>query len=232
MIKKIDHKKMGSGDRGWLKSIFHFSFAEYRNPDNINFGVLRVLNDDTVQPRSGFDTHPHRDMEIISYVISGELTHGDNMGNKRTLGRGDVQYMSAGTGITHSEMNNAGGPLRFLQIWIIPDGQGYRPRYGDKRLPWDERIGKWLHIVSPETGTAPIKIHQDADIYVTELAGGRELSLPLEKNRQAYIVVIEGAAEINGAEISERDAAEITDEDIKITALPKAHIIAVTMPKE
>ena len=119
MLTKIESKNMGNSNLGWLKSKFHFSFAEYYNPDNINFGVLRVINDDLVQPNTGFDTHPHRDMEIISYVVNGELTHGDSMGNKNTITRGHVQYMSAGTGVYHSEHNFGKDTLRLLQIWIF-----------------------------------------------------------------------------------------------------------------
>ncbi len=121
MLRKIDNTKMGSSNLGWLKSKFHFSFAEYFNPDNMNFGVLRVINDDLVAPHTGFNLHPHADMEIISYVVEGELTHGDSMGNKSTITRGHVQYMSAGTGVYHSEHNLGENVLRFLQIWILPD---------------------------------------------------------------------------------------------------------------
>ena len=121
MIKYIDHEKMGTADHGWLRSRFHFSFAQYYNPENMGFGALRVLNDDLVRPGTGFETHPHRDMEIISYVVQGELTHGDSMGNRQTLKRGQIQYMSAGTGVWHSEHNLGEDTLRFLQIWIYPD---------------------------------------------------------------------------------------------------------------
>ena len=119
MLRKLETSKMGKSDLGWLRSKFHFSFAEYYNPSNMGFGVLRVINDDLIDPHTGFDTHPHKDMEIISYVIEGELTHGDSMGNKSTLKRGQVQYMSAGTGVYHSEHNLAKGISRFLQIWIV-----------------------------------------------------------------------------------------------------------------
>ena len=169
MIKKIDHKTMGRSNLGWLQSLFHFSFADYYNPNNINFGTLRVVNDDLIKSGTGFPTHPHRDMEIISYVIDGELTHGDSMGNKRTLSRGQVQYLSAGTGITHSEYNYSDVTARFLQIWILPDQRGYRPNYGDYKFNWDDRKNKWLHIVSGQTGNAPVKINQDVNFHVLEL---------------------------------------------------------------
>lgn len=121
MLRKIESKNMGSINMDWLKSIFHFSFAQYYNPDNMNFGVLRVINDDLIKANTGFDTHPHKDMEIISYVVRGQLTHGDSMGNENTLNRGHVQYMSAGTGVYHSEHNLGEKTLRLLQIWILPD---------------------------------------------------------------------------------------------------------------
>ena len=142
MLRYIDHTKMGRGIHGWLDSHFHFSFAEYYNPQNIQFGVLRVVNDDMVQPGTGFDTHPHQNMEILSYVVQGELTHADNMGNEQTLTRGQVQYMSAGTGVLHSEYNMGKDLLRFLQIWILPDASGYQPNYGDYRL-------SLIHICNP-----------------------------------------------------------------------------------
>ncbi|MFB0917501.1 MAG: pirin family protein, partial [Clostridiaceae bacterium] len=129
MIKRIDNTKMGRSNLGWLNSLFHFSFAEYYNPKNINFGVLRVVNDDLILSNTGFPTHPHRDMEIVSYVVNGALTHGDSMGNKNTITRGHVQYMSAGTGVTHSEYNYSDETARFLQIWILPDKRGHLPQY-------------------------------------------------------------------------------------------------------
>lgn len=223
MFRKIESENMGSSNLGWLKSKFHFSFAEYYNPDNINFGVLRVINDDLVEPNTGFDLHPHRDMEIISYVVDGELTHEDNMGNKNTLGRGHVQYMSAGTGVYHSEHNFGKNILRLLQIWIFPDKQGYAPNYGDYKFNWDDRKNKWLHMVSSKEGNAPIKINQDANIYSIELEQGKEINFPVNKGRQAYLVQIEGISTINTVELSDRDGLEIVEEDILVKA-KKLHI--------
>ena len=148
MIKVIDHNKMGKSERGWLHSLFHFSFAEYYNPNNIQFGALRVVNDDVFDPQGGFPTHPHSDMEIISYVVDGELTHKDSLGNGRMLTKGQVQYMSAGKGILHSEFNYAEKPSRFLQIWILPDAAGYEPAYGDYDFKWEDRENTWLQIAS------------------------------------------------------------------------------------
>lgn len=232
MIKRIDNTKMGSSDLGWLKSKFHFSFAEYYNPKNMNFGTLRVINDDLVQAGEGFDTHPHRDMEIVSYVINGELTHGDSMGNKNTLSRGHAQYMSAGTGVWHSEHNRGNETLRFLQIWILPDKKNYAPNYGDYLFNWDDRKNKWLNIVSSKDGNAPIKINQDSNIYVLELDKDKSIDFKVDKDRQAYLVQIEGSSEINNETLNMRDAMEITEEDIKIKAIETSHFLVVEMKKQ
>lgn len=232
MLKKIENKNMGRSNLGWLKSVFHFSFAEYYNPDNINFGVLRVINDDLVQANTGFDTHPHRDMEIVSYVVDGELTHGDNMGNKKTLTRGCVQYMSAGTGVYHSEHNFGNKTLRFLQIWILPDKEGYKPNYGDYEFYWNDRRNKWLHMVSSKEGNAPVKINQDINIYSLELDKGNEISFPVKEGRQAYLVQIEGSAAVNNIKLDDRDAMEIVEEDILIEAKETSHILVLEMKKQ
>jgi redox-sensitive bicupin YhaK (pirin superfamily) len=232
MLKYIDYNKLGRGQHGWLDSHFHFSFAEYYNPKNIQFGVLRVINDDRVAPGTGFDTHPHRDMEIISYVVDGELTHVDSMKNKRTLTRGQVQYMSAGTGVLHSEYNLGEKPLRFLQIWILPDKDGYAPNYGDYRFDWAERAGKWLHIASGDKSSpAPIHIHADVNIFASEAAKDSELEFTVGKGRQAYLVLIEGKAQIAGHTLTAGDAMEITEENITVAANDTAHILVLEMKK-
>lgn len=232
MIRKIDHKKMGKSELGWLTSLFHFSFAQYYNPDNMNFGALRVINDDLVMPHTGFDTHPHRDMEIVTYVVEGKLTHGDSMRNKNTLGRGDIQYMSAGTGVLHSEMNDSDNMLRFLQIWIMPNRTGYTPQYGDLSLPWEDRQDKWLQIISGETGDAPIKIHQDMNIFVSFITEGNTLDFDVKPGRQAYMVAIEGKIDVNGEILEERDAAEIVSEKIRVNAFKNSHVILLEMKKD
>lgn len=230
MIKVIDHQKMGRSELGWLHSLFHFSFAEYYNPNNIQFGNLRVVNDDRIEPGTGFDTHPHKNMEIISYVVDGELTHKDSMGNQRQLTRGQVQYMSAGTGVLHSEFNLTDQVSRFLQIWILPDKAGYAPNYGDYRFAWEDRENHWLQIVSSMQGDAPVKIHQDMNIFVTSLEIGMQLEYRLEKGRQAYLIQIEGSGNVNGNNLLTRDAAEITKEQVlTITANEKSHFILFDM---
>lgn len=222
---------MGKSNLGWLKSSFHFSFAEYFNPLNIRFGALRVLNDDLIQPKTGFDTHPHNDMEIITYVIDGELTHKDSMGNSSTISRGEVQYMSAGTGVYHSEFNYGNKDLRLLQIWVLPDKSGHKPNYGEYKFNWDDRINNWLQIVSSNNGNGPVKINQDVNIYTTYLEKNNEISFKIDRNRQAYLVQIEGNSTINNIELNEKDALEIFEEDIKIDANENSHFLIIEMKK-
>lgn len=233
MLKKLPKENMGTSNLGWLESRFHFSFAEYRNPNNINFGVLRVLNDDIVHPKSGFDTHPHSNMEIISYVVKGEITHKDSMGNSETLKRGEVQYLSAGDGIYHSEHNvHKSEDLRLLQIWIIPPKAGLPRLYGSKRYEEKDRINKFLNIVSSQEGSADIKIYQDINIYVSELEIDKSLEFEIKENRQVYFVQIEGSSNINEITLNAGDAMEIVDiEKIEIKALENSHFLFIEMAK-
>jgi redox-sensitive bicupin YhaK (pirin superfamily) len=230
MIRYIDSKKMGRGLHGWLDSHFHFSFAEYYNPSNMQFGDLRVLNDDIVQPGTGFDTHPHRDMEIISYVVNGSLTHKDSMGNEHTLTRGQVQYMSAGTGVFHSEYNRSAELLRFLQIWILPDGKGYEPNYGDYRFKEEDRYERWLPIASGfgyGKDAAPVKIHADIHMFASMLPAGETITFPVEDGRQAYLVLVEGQAKVDDVTLGMRDAMEVVEEDIRIKAVAPSHFVLI-----
>lgn len=191
----------------WLKSRFHFSFAEYFNPDNQQFGVLRVLNDDIVQGERGFGTHPHRDMEIVTYIVEGELTHKDSTGTDESLGRGSCQFMSAGRGIRHSERNLKDKPLRFLQIWMTPRERNLPPNYGGFDGSTDAarkaRRNQFAWLVgdanSPTGSKAPVTIQQDANIGVSELDPDQQLTFKLEAGRQAYLVCIEGAVELADA---------------------------------
>jgi redox-sensitive bicupin YhaK (pirin superfamily) len=191
-------------------------------------GVLRVLNDDSVVPGKGFSAHPHKDMEIISYVIEGGLTHKDNLGTQETLYPGEVQYMSAGTGVIHSEFNQESDPLRFIQLWVVPDAKGHTPQYGSVRFKMDERQGNWLHMVSPMGGDAPIKIHQDANLYSSIIKAGEDLSFEIHPGRQAYGVLINGVVMMNGAVVSRKDGFLWT-ESIKIEAVEEAHLLVVEM---
>jgi len=231
MLKLLKKENMGSSNLGWLESRFHFSFAEYRNPENINFGVLRVLNDDIIHPQSGFGTHPHHDMEIISYVVKGKITHKDSMGNEESLSRGEVQYLSAGTGIQHSEYNNTDEDLRLLQIWIIPPKKGMDTLYGSHRYKEQQRKNKLLQIVSPQDGDAIVKIYQDANIYVSELDAQMSLEYEIKENRQVYFVLIEGTLSLNGVMMDYGDAIEIRDEKlITMQALKNSHFLFIEIP--
>lgn len=231
MLRKVDARMMGKANHGWLKSLFHFSFADYYRPDNIQFGVLRVLNDDIIQPNTGFDLHPHRDMEIISYVISGELTHGDSMGNKSTLSAGDFQYMSAGTGVLHSEYNHGSEPGRFLQIWILPDKKGHNPQYGDLKAVGHHSEGQWYHAVSGFESSAPIRVHQDINIYVGQFLNGEKVKLEVKPDRQAYLVQISGSSMVDDIKLLERDALEISSESIELDVKVNAHFMVIEMAK-
>lgn len=231
MLRKLESGNMGSSNLGWLRSKFHFSFAEYYNPNNMGFGVLRVINDDLINPNTGFDTHPHQNMEIISYVVKGELTHGDSMGNKGNLKRGDVQYMSAGTGVYHSEHNLGEEVARFLQIWILPDKEGHKPNYGEYKFEWNDRKNKWLHMISSNQGEAVVKVNQDINIFTLELDERSVIDYCVKADRQVYLVQIEGKSNINGIILNERDAMEIVEEDIKIKAEVLSHFIIVEMKK-
>ena len=232
MIKKFDSKNMGSSNHGWLTSKFHFSFADYFNRYNMNFGVLRVINDDIVQAQTGFDTHPHKDMEIISYVVSGELTHKDSMGNEKTISRGDFQYMSAGTGVEHSEYNNnPTTPVRLLQIWILPDKKGHSPNYGDFTYDASQRKNTFFHAVSKKGSNSPIEINQDVNIFVSEISKGESLNFNLKENRQLYLVQIEGISNINSHIMNEQDALTSDKENLNITAIEDTHLLIIEMAK-
>lgn len=197
----------------WLKSRFHFSFAEYNNYANLDFGVIRVMNDDLVQPRRGFGTHPHANMEIVTYVVDGELSHQDSMGTKESLGRGSIQFMTAGTGVRHSEFNHGDVPVRFIQTWIKPRANGLKPNYGSYRGDPNLPKNKLHHLVSDvkdRTVSTPVEINQDCNVYASEIDLGQEIKFELPKHRQAYLLCIEGSVTINGKTLKKYDGAEIT----------------------
>jgi len=233
MLKKLPKENMGTSNLGWLESRFHFSFAEYVNHDNINFGVLRVLNDDIIHPNSGFGMHPHHNMEIISYVINGEITHKDSMGNSETLGAGEVQYLSAGSGIQHSEYNmSPSKDLRLLQIWILPPEKNLPTLYGSEKFSRNDRKNKLLNIISPQNGGAKIRLYQDVNIYVCELDAGKDISYEIGEDRQVYYVQISSHARVNSIELSHGDAMEIRDEKVlHVKALEETHFLFIEMAK-
>ncbi|MBE0495000.1 MAG: pirin family protein [Campylobacterales bacterium] len=216
--------------QGWLTSRFHFSFAQYHNPKNIRFGVLRVLNDDIIAPQSGFGTHPHQDMEIITYVTQGELTHQDSLGNAETLSRGDMQYISAGNGVEHSEHNrHPTTPLRLLQLWILPPEKGLPTLYGSRRFSKEARHNTLLPLVSG-TEDGAVKLYQDASFWVSELDANAALEIPIAPNRQLYFVQIEGSALLNDTPVEAGDGVEITfEKTLHVKATTPAHFLFVEM---
>ena len=202
----------GHANHGWLDTYHTFSFADYYDPQWVHFRSLRVINDDLVMPGEGFGTHPHRDMEIVTYILSGALEHKDSMGNGRVIRKGELQYMAAGTGVQHSEFNPSNEEaVRLLQIWIMPDAKGVKPRYAEKSLA-NAETGK-LHLMTSKTGRDnSIAIHQDADLWLAKLDAGQNVSHSLAKNRNAWIHVAEGEVVLNGTTLSGGDAAAISDE--------------------
>ncbi|MFN7989195.1 MAG: pirin family protein [Thermoanaerobaculia bacterium] len=210
-IRKSDDR--GHFDHGWLDTRHTFSFADYWDPEHVNFRALRVLNEDRVVPSAGFGTHGHNDMEIVSYVLSGTLAHKDSMGNGSTIVPGDVQYMSAGTGVRHSEFNaSEKEPVHFVQIWIVPDRRGYAPRYGQKTFAESEKRGK-LRLVASGTGDdGSIAIRQDASLYATVLRHGESVPLEIAKGRHLWVQVLRGEADVNGNRLSAGDGLAASDE--------------------
>src|SRR6266850_6119370 len=203
----------GFADHGWLKSFHTFSFADYFDPEHVEFGPLRVINEDRVQAGAGFGTHGHRDMEIISYVLDGELAHKDSMGNGSTIRPGDVQRMSAGTGVTHSEYNpSRTDPVHFLQIWLLPERQGLQPGYEQRTFPAADRDGK-LRLVASRTGRdGSVTVHQDAEVFAATLAPEASVVHRLRPGRHAWVQVARGAVTVNGTTLGQGDGAALTDE--------------------
>jgi len=207
----------GHADHGWLNSWHSFSFAEYYDPEHVHFGALRVINEDRVQPGMGFGTHAHRHMEIVSYVLEGKLEHKDSLGTGSVIVPGDVQRMSAGTGVLHSEYNpSRDEAVHFLQIWIVPDRKRVEPRYQEARFPEGEKRGRLRLIASPDAREGSVLLHQDAAIYASVLDGDESVTHVLKPGRRAYVHIARGIAHVNGARLLAGDAAMITDE-VKIT---------------
>jgi quercetin 2,3-dioxygenase len=202
----------GYADHGWLKSFHTFSFADYFDPQHVQVGPLRVINEDRVQAGSGFGTHGHRDMEIISYVLDGELAHKDSMGNGSTIRPGDVQRMSAGSGVRHSEFNpSSSHPVHFLQIWIQPNAQGIKPSYEEKRFTTEEKRGRLRIIASPDQAEGSVLIHQDARVYAGLFDGAETTTLNVNRGRTVYVHVARGTVTANGTVLNSGDAVKLTD---------------------
>lgn len=203
----------GYADHGWLKSFHSFSFAGYYDPQHLGWGNLRVINEDRIAPGTGFGTHGHRDMEIVSYVIAGELAHDDSMGNGTSIPPGDVQRMSAGRGVVHSEFNHAQDRItHFLQIWILPKARGIAPGYEQKTIPAVEKRGKLRLVASPDGAQASLTLNADASIYAGLFDGDERAELALAPTRKAYVHLIRGTLSVNGIAIEGGDAVMISDE--------------------
>ncbi len=220
MIQKRNSEDRGHANHGWLETNHSFSFGNYYNPDFTHFGQLRVMNDDIIQPGKGFGTHPHDNMEIITYMVDGAIRHEDSMGNSEVLGEHMVQRMSAGSGITHSEFNASNTEeTRLLQIWVIPDQRGYEPRYEDRTFDPKEKQGKLKLIVSPDGRDGSFDIHQDVRMYASILKKGEAVSHSFDNGRSGWLQVVNGRVTINGEEYTRGDAAIIREEsEVTITS--------------
>jgi quercetin 2,3-dioxygenase len=215
MITLRKSQERGYADHGWLKSYHSFSFAGYYDEANMGWGNLRVINEDRIAPGTGFGTHGHKDMEIISYVLSGNLAHKDSMGNVKGIPPGDVQRMSAGKGVMHSEFNHAQGQeTHFLQIWIEPNVTGISPSYEQKTVPAASMQGQLKLVAAPVGEEASISLHADARIYAGLLDGNSSASVTLDPKRKAYVHLIRGSLSVNGQELSRGDAAKIQGESL------------------
>jgi len=222
MITVRPARERGHANHGWLDTWHSFSFADYHDPRHMGFRALRVLNDDTVQPGEGFGTHGHRDMEIVSYVLEGALAHKDSMGSGSTIVPGDVQYMSAGTGVMHSEFNGSETePVHFVQIWILPDRAGHKPKYAEKRFEKADKTNRLRLVVSPDGADGSLAIRQDVRLYASVLENGAETALSLAKGRHLWVQALRGTVEVNGKTLSAGDGLAASDETAFTFTAPK-----------
>jgi redox-sensitive bicupin YhaK (pirin superfamily) len=228
----IDHRPfetLGAANHGWLDARHHFSFASYHDPGRTQWGSLRVWNDDTIAPKSGFPAHPHRDMEIITYVRKGAITHEDNLGNRGRTEAGDVQVMSAGTGIRHAEYNREDSETQIFQIWILPSATGLVPTWGTRPFPKDSRAGRFVTLASGFEGDEDaLPIRTDARVLGATLKAGESTRYGLGEGRKGYLVPATGAVEVNGKRINARDGVAISDvRDLEVKALEDSEIVLV-----
>lgn len=224
----------GHADHGWLNTYHSFSFADYYDPAHMGFSLLRVLNEDRVAPGQGFGSHPHRDMEIVSIVLAGELEHQDSMGNKARIRPGEVQRMTAGTGVVHSEYNpHPMQPVHFLQIWLLPRTKNLKPSYAQQFFPLEERRNAWRLVVSPEGTDGSISVHTDARLYLTALSANTELQHPIPSGRHAYLQVLKGRLELLGHTLETGDGARLESEDtLRVRATQDAEALLFDLPAE
>ena len=232
MITLRKAAERGRADHGWLKSWHSFSFADYHDPAHMQFSSLRVINDDSVDAGRGFPTHGHRDMEILSYVLSGALQHKDSMGNGRVMNYGEVQLMSAGSGVQHSEFNpSAVEDVHFLQVWIMPNQPGIKPGYQQKYYAPEEKRGRWCLLASPDASQGSLLLHQDARVLAALLDDGEHLAYRLGAGRKAYLHVARGAVKANNINISAGDALMFVDETaISLEQAEDAELLLFDLP--
>jgi redox-sensitive bicupin YhaK (pirin superfamily) len=232
MISVIPSDQRHFGDMGWLQTYWHFSFGDYHDPKNMNWGALRVFNDDIVQPGGGFGMHPHRDMEIVTYVVEGELEHKDHLGNRGIVHPGEVQVMSAGKGIMHAEYNGSKEkPVHLMQLWILPRSRGGQPRWEQRRFSPEERAGRLLPVVSSGNVEGTLAIDQDATIYVSKLSPGEQVTHESGPDRHGYVFVISGAVTLNGRKLTVGDQARVQGEpQLKIVGEENAELIFLDLP--
>lgn len=219
----------------WLDTTHHFSFAEYFDPNKMNFGPLRVFNDDIIQPGTGFDFHQHHDMEIVTYVIDGVLEHKDNLGNKGIIEPGEVQRMTAGSGITHSEYNHSTkNPLRLLQMWIFANKKGLAPEWEQRKFTQKQRLNKLLPVVVPENSkTDALHIHQDVSFYISSLTAGIQIKHELGAGRKAYAFLIDGDMKINNNRMQTTDTAKVENENILLVKATKpTELLFIDLPEK
>ncbi len=217
----------GHADHGWLNTRFTFSFADYYDPDHVQFRTLRVMNDDRIAGGGGFPTHPHRDMEIVTYVLEGALAHKDSMGNGSVIRSGDVQYMSAGSGVAHSEFNaSPSEAVHLYQIWMFPDQKNYQPTYDQKHFSAEDKRGKLRLVASPDGRDGSVKIRQDNKLYATVLGAGETVNHELKPDRHAYVQVAKGSVTLNGTALVSGDGAAITAEkSLELTGVNDAEVL-------
>jgi redox-sensitive bicupin YhaK (pirin superfamily) len=233
MIKVIKSEERHHANFGWLDTRWHFSFDQYYDPANLNWGALRVFNDDVIERGQGFGMHGHRDMEIVTYVLQGELEHEDSTGNRGVVHPGEVQVMSAGKGIMHSEYNHSKEkPLHLLQIWILPRTRGLKPRWGQRLFTTEERSGKLFPVVSDGGLSGTLTIDQDARIYVSNLATGQQVVHKSQPSRRAYLYIIAGEVAVNGTPLANGDQERIADEtELNIQARKDSELILLDLPE-
>jgi redox-sensitive bicupin YhaK (pirin superfamily) len=234
VIRIIKEQEQYIGKYDWLTTYHHFSFAEYYDPNNVNFGPLRVFNDDTIKAGTGFDFHKHQDMEIVTYVIDGTLEHKDSLGNHGIIQPGEIQRMSAGTGVFHSEFNHSKEkPLRLLQMWVFSDTRGLKPSWEQRRYTKDERKNKLLPVIGPKSSNQKdrLTISQDAKFFISNLESGVEIDHVMQKDRIAYLFIIDGEISLNDKVLYTRDAAQIEKEQVlKIKAHRDTEIMLIDLP--